>query len=195
MQTRMAINPSHRKGIIWRATAAPAASDHPGGKQAAAARLRQTDDLLPAQHADAGGSPDVLIISTPHDQPSFERLLGDGSRWGMEINYAVGQSRWPGPEAFLIGADFLNSHPASLVLGDNLFDCDLVPQLIEAIKPRKGRRCSPIRCVTLSGMGWLSSMPAAKSSAWRKSPNGLRAVMRSPACISMTRPWSSEHGR
>ena len=79
------------------------------------------------------GIRNVLIITTPHDQPSFERLLGDGSRWGMEIAYAVQQSPDGLAQAFLIGADFLDGAPASLVLGDNLFHGhDLVPQLVSS---------------------------------------------------------------
>ncbi|MEB3362360.1 MAG: glucose-1-phosphate thymidylyltransferase RfbA [Synechococcaceae cyanobacterium] len=72
----------------------------------------------------------VLIITTPHDQESFQRLLGDGDRWGMEIAYAVQPKPEGLAQAFLIGADFLDGAPAALVLGDNLFHGhDLIPQL------------------------------------------------------------------
>jgi glucose-1-phosphate thymidylyltransferase len=76
------------------------------------------------------GIREVLIITTPHDQAAFERLLGDGTAWGMEIHYAVQPSPDGLAQAFLIGADFLAGAPAALVLGDNLFHGhDLVPQL------------------------------------------------------------------
>jgi glucose-1-phosphate thymidylyltransferase len=76
------------------------------------------------------GIREVLIITTPVDQPAFQRLLGDGVAWGMTIQYAVQPSPDGLAQAFLIGAEFLSGAPAALVLGDNLFHGhDLVSQL------------------------------------------------------------------
>lgn len=79
------------------------------------------------------GIQDVLVISTPQDTPRFEQLLGNGSAWGMHIQYAV-QPRPEGlAQAFLIGRQFLDGHPSALVLGDNIFHGhDLVRLLREA---------------------------------------------------------------
>ena len=85
------------------------------------------------------GIREVLIITTPHDQASFERLIGDGVRWGMSIKYAVQPSPDGLAQAFLIGAEFLNGGAAALVLGDNLFHGQgLVPQLVSSNKKIKG---------------------------------------------------------
>ncbi|GAA0906484.1 glucose-1-phosphate thymidylyltransferase RfbA [Rothia nasimurium] len=67
------------------------------------------------------GIRDVLIINTPHEQALFQRLLGDGSQWGINITYAVQPSPDGLAQAFLIGRDFIDGKPSCLVLGDNIF--------------------------------------------------------------------------
>ncbi len=67
------------------------------------------------------GISEFLVITTPEDRASFERLLGDGSQWGMSISFATQAAPNGIAEAFLIGEAFLDGHPAALILGDNLF--------------------------------------------------------------------------
>src|SRR3546814_8052910 len=67
------------------------------------------------------GIRDILLITTPQDQPAFRHLLGDGSQWGLRLDYAVQDAPNGLAEAFVIGRDFVGSDRVALVLGDNIF--------------------------------------------------------------------------
>jgi len=72
----------------------------------------------------------ILVINTPHEQAQFQRLLGDGSQWGLSIEYAVQDQPNGLAEAFLIGRDFVGGEPSCLILGDNIFYGQGLSQLL-----------------------------------------------------------------
>jgi glucose-1-phosphate thymidylyltransferase len=78
------------------------------------------------------GIKEILIISTPHDLPNFEKLLGDGSRLGCKFSYAVQEVPNGLAQAFVIGADFIGSDKVALVLGDNIFYGDGMSRLLQS---------------------------------------------------------------
>lgn len=85
------------------------------------------------------GITDILIISTPQDTPRFEQLLGDGSRWGLNLNYAVQPSPDGLAQAFIIGEQFIGNDACALVLGDNIFHGhDLSKKVDNAAKQAQG---------------------------------------------------------
>ena len=78
------------------------------------------------------GMRDILVISTPQDTPRFTQLLGDGSQWGLNLQYAVQASPDGLAQAFIIGDKFVGDHPSALVLGDNLFHGHDFAQLLSS---------------------------------------------------------------
>ena len=83
------------------------------------------------------GIRDILIISTPQDTPRFEQLLGDGSQWGIRLQYAVQPSPDGLAQAFVIGEEFLAGSPSALVLGDNIFHGHDIHELLAQADQRR----------------------------------------------------------
>ncbi|WP_376691575.1 glucose-1-phosphate thymidylyltransferase RfbA [Wenzhouxiangella sp. EGI_FJ10409] len=82
------------------------------------------------------GIREILIITTPHEQALFKRLLGDGSQWGIELSWAVQDEPRGLADAFIIGREFLDGHPACLILGDNIFHGGGLRELLERANGR-----------------------------------------------------------
>src|SRR5689334_615494 len=77
------------------------------------------------------GIREVLVISTPRDTPIFKELLGDGSKWGISLEYAVQSTPRGLADAFLVGENYLSGSSAALVLGDNIFFGHALPELLQ----------------------------------------------------------------
>jgi glucose-1-phosphate thymidylyltransferase len=78
------------------------------------------------------GIRDILIITTPQDQDQFQRLLGDGSQWGIHLEYKVQPSPDGLAQAFILAEDFLDGAPSAMVLGDNIFFGHGLPEVLAA---------------------------------------------------------------
>jgi glucose-1-phosphate thymidylyltransferase len=84
-----------------------------------------------------GGIRDILIISTPQDQPLFQRLLGDGSEIGVRFSYATQETPRGLADAFIVGREFIGTDPVALILGDNIFYGHGLPEMLSAASRRK----------------------------------------------------------
>lgn len=147
------------------------------------------------------GIRDILIISTPTDLPNFERLLGDGSRYGVNLSYKVQPSPDGLAQAFTLGEDFIGDEPCAMVLGDNIFyGAGLGDHLKKAVEAAKNGQATVF--------GYYVNDPerfgiVEFDDNWHvisveEKPKQPKSITRSPACTSMTSAllsWQSRSNR
>ena len=112
------------------------------------------------------GIRDILVITTPDDRAQFERLLGDGSQWGIRLRYAIQPKPEGLAQAFLIGADFIDNSPVSLVLGDNIFFGHGLPEMLAAASARDYWRDDICLSGARSGAIWSGFFRRTRTCHW-----------------------------
>jgi glucose-1-phosphate thymidylyltransferase len=138
------------------------------------------------------GIRDILIITTPQDQPLFHRLLGDGSEIGVDFSYAHQDSPRGVADAFIVGRDFVGKDPVTLVLGDSIFYGSRLPEMLSQAAARGHEpRSSGTPSTRRSNMAWSSSTPAAAPCPSRRSRNSRVRTSRRPGSISTTTTFST----
>jgi glucose-1-phosphate thymidylyltransferase len=122
------------------------------------------------------GIREILIISTPHDTPLFQNLLGDGSQWGLKLSYQIQPSPDGLAQAFILGQQFIDHHPSALVLGDNIFyGHELVNQLERADQQGQGATVFAYHVQDPERYGVVEFDPNRKAISIEEKPNKPRS--------------------
>lgn len=144
------------------------------------------------------GIQDILIISTPTDTPRFEALLGDGSQYGLHLQYKVQPSPDGLAQAFILGEEFINGEPCAMVLGDNIFyGAGFSKRLKSAAANAKpaAALCSATMSPIPNASVWWHLTKMARQLPLKKSPHSPRATMRLPVCIFTAKMCAKRQNR
>ena len=142
------------------------------------------------------GIQDILIISTPTDTPRFEALLGDGSQYGLHLQYKVQPSPDGLAQAFILGEEFINGEPCAMVLGDNIFyGAGFSKRLKSAAANAEAALCSVTMSPIPNASVWWHLTKTARQLPLKKSPHSPRATMRLPACIFTAKMCAKRQNR
>lgn len=137
------------------------------------------------------GIQDILIISTPTDTPRFEALLGDGSQYGIHLQYKVQPSPDGLAQAFILGEEFIGDDCCAMILGDNIFYGNGFSKILKtaAANAENKGRCTVFGYYVQdrNALASWSSTRTARCSAWRKSRSIPSPTTPSPACTSITK--------
>jgi glucose-1-phosphate thymidylyltransferase len=136
------------------------------------------------------GIREVLIITTPQDREQFQRLLGDGSAWGVEIADAVQPALEGLAQAFVIGADFIGDDSVALVLGDNIFYGTGLGTSLRANSDVQGGHLFAYHVTEPSAYGVGELEPDCKVISIEENPERPKSNCAVPACSSTTMTWS-----
>ena len=143
-----------------------------------------------------GGIRDVLLISTPADLPQYQNLLGDGSQWGMNLEYAEQPSPDGLAQAFIIGDEFIGNDPSVLILGDNLFyGYDLTDKVASASARAEGGTIFGYRVNNPSAYGVVEFDEAGKAVGLQENQDNRNPTLPYRDYIFMTMMWSVSRSR
>jgi glucose-1-phosphate thymidylyltransferase len=126
------------------------------------------------------GIKEILVITTPHDAPQFQKLLGDGSQWGISIEYAKQPSPDGLAQALIIGEEFINSKPVSLILGDNIFFGSGMGRSLSRMQSRDGATIFAYRVSNPQDYGVVEIDRFGKPVSLVEKPRELKSALAVP---------------